>query len=74
MKSLLISGCIITIIALAPFSVTYATGSTVESASYHDKMPQKEKMTKDHKKMKTDHNKMKNMKGKSQNDMKDMPM
>lgn len=75
MKNILITSCIITVMALAPLSVTYAAddaaGKAAAVTTDNDKMQQNEKTMKNDDKMKAEHDKMKD---KSNGDMKDMPM
>lgn len=80
MKKLFISSCLITIMTLAPLSLTYASEDTTGSSAapaVDKSMTQDTEKIKDskesmnHDDMKMNHD---DMKGKSKDDMKDMPM
>lgn len=76
MKKILITSCIITIMALAPLSSAFAaddaTGTTAAAATDNDKMQKNENTMKDDEKMKATHDKIKG--NGDMKDMKDMPM
>lgn len=78
MKNLLITSCIITIMAVAPISATYAAGdaagTTAATPTDNDKIQQNEKTMSNDGKMKSNHEKMKGKSNGKMKDMKDMPM